>query len=241
MPASVSKRTSYNAIERSARHRRGTPQSPGRSRLPAGRRRSASAAPEARSGRALPGAQLRLVGALGRLVGLQRLRRVHVPERREARHRAAAPRRRRSAWRASSRERSPHVSEPRELSDPALEIAGVGGAVPDLRGVAAILRGRDDARAPVRASPCSRGTDGRPASRGTPPRAGGVKPRDVSCVEAAEPLFSLSGPVNAVCTVTCWSSAKPISSASGSRAMSASASGSPVKWSATGVVAMTRS
>ena len=37
------------------------------------------------------------------------------------------------------------------------------------------------------------------------------------------------GPRNAVGTVTCWSSAKPISSASGSSASSASASSSPVK------------
>ena len=37
-------------------------------------------------------------------------------------------------------------------------------------------------------------------------------------------------------TVTCWSSAKPIRSASGSRAISASASASPVKWSASGTV-----
>ena len=40
---------------------------------------------------------------------------------------------------------------------------------------------------------------------------------------------SSSGPLNAFCTVTCWSSAKPISSATGSRASSAFASSSPVK------------
>src|SRR6266540_5679551 len=46
--------------------------------------------------------------------------------------------------------------------------------------------------------------------------------------------FSLSGPEKAVCTGTCWSSAKPTSSANGSCARSASASVFPVKWRASG-------
>jgi hypothetical protein len=41
--------------------------------------------------------------------------------------------------------------------------------------------------------------------------------------------FSLSGPENAVGTVTCWSSANPIRSASGSCAMSSFASSDSVK------------
>jgi hypothetical protein len=40
---------------------------------------------------------------------------------------------------------------------------------------------------------------------------------------------SLSGPEKAVCTVTCWSSANPIRSASGLRAMSRFASSESVK------------
>ena len=48
-------------------------------------------------------------------------------------------------------------------------------------------------------------------------------------VEMPEPRSSLSGPANAVCTVTCWSRQNPIRSASGSRARSASASSSPVE------------
>ena len=48
--------------------------------------------------------------------------------------------------------------------------------------------------------------------------------------------FSFSGPWNAVCTGTCWSSAKPISSANGSRARSSSASSTPVKWSFSGAL-----
>ena len=44
--------------------------------------------------------------------------------------------------------------------------------------------------------------------------------------------------MNAVGTVTCWSSANPISSAMGSVASSRSASSFPVKWSASGTARM---
>ena len=47
--------------------------------------------------------------------------------------------------------------------------------------------------------------------------------------------FSFSGPVNAVGTGTCWSSAKPISSAIGSSTRSRSASSFPVKWRRSGM------
>ena len=45
---------------------------------------------------------------------------------------------------------------------------------------------------------------------------------------------AFSGPENAVGTGTCWSSANPIRSASGSCAISTSASSFPVKWSRSG-------
>ena len=51
-----------------------------------------------------------------------------------------------------------------------------------------------------------------------------------------------SGPENAFCTVTCWSSTNPTSSASGSSASSRSASSSPVKCRCVGrVIATPRS
>ena len=52
--------------------------------------------------------------------------------------------------------------------------------------------------------------------------------------------LSLSGPEKADCTDTCWSSAKPTSSANGSDASSASASSLPVKWSFWTATAMPR-
>ena len=60
------------------------------------------------------------------------------------------------------------------------------------------------------------------------------RPGSIAAIAAAssEPTrrFSSSGPENAFCTVTCWSSAKPTRSASGSLTSSLSASSSPVKW-----------
>src|SRR3954468_23382870 len=47
--------------------------------------------------------------------------------------------------------------------------------------------------------------------------------------------LSTSGPENAFCTVTCWSSANPTSSAIGSFAISALASSLSVKYSASGI------
>ena len=64
---------------------------------------------------------------------------------------------------------------------------------------------------------------GRPL-REDPLELGGVERRDLRRVEPAVRRSSSSGDENAFWTVTCWSSAKPINSASGSRASSSFAS-----------------
>src|SRR4051812_4746213 len=63
--------------------------------------------------------------------------------------------------------------------------------------------------------------------------------RSASAIAAAssEPRrsFSACGPAKAFCTVTCWSSAKPIRSAIGSVAISSLASSESVKWRRSGM------
>ena len=63
-----------------------------------------------------------------------------------------------------------------------------------------------------------------------------VHGRDPCRVEVPRRRLRSAGPLNAFWTVTCWSSAKPISSANGSSARRRSASGSPVNGSEAGAL-----
>ena len=72
--------------------------------------------------------------------------------------------------------------------------------------------------------------------RKTSSRRSGSRPAISAASRRPRRCFSLSGPAKAVGTVTCWSRTKPISSASGSAAISSSASAFPVKCSASGTV-----
>ena len=93
-------------------------------------------------------------------------------------------------------------------------------------------------RAPGRAAPCSREAVDRRAlaEHGLEPR--GIRRGDRAGVERRRAAAAASsGPENAVGTVTCWSSANPIRSASGSLAMQRVRLASSVKYSASGTSA----
>ena len=129
-------------------------------------------------------------------------------------------RRRRTAWRARAERLHLHLAEAGERAEPFPQVGGVRRLRPDARGVAAVLVGDDVRRAPARASPSSPGKRWIAGfSRNTGSSSAGRWRRSLR-VERAEALLEPSGPANAFCTVTCWSSAKPTSSASGSAAIS---------------------
>ena len=185
-------------------------------------------------------AERRLVGALRGLVGLERLGRVDVAERRVVGTSGSASS---TPRRFASVEPSPidlHVAEAGQRPDPRLEIRSVGCLGPEARGVVRRTRPPRRRTTRARASPCWRGSDGSPAARGTPPRARPEASRRCAPRRGARAAAASSAaPRTPVCTVTCWSSANPIRSASGLSPRRASASASPVKWIGV-VVAMPR-
>ena len=75
-------------------------------------------------------------------------------------------------------------------------------------------RSRRTAPGPCR--PSSPGSDGAPVARGRRDRARPGRSRRSRGVEVPEPALEVPRPENAFWTVTCWSSAKPMSRASGS-------------------------
>ena len=106
-----------------------------------------------------------------------------------------------------------HLAEAGQRRQVGASSAAVGRVAPDAGGLAVVaLEHRGEVAAP--AWPSSPGSDGWPASRGRPARA---RPPNVSASNPPRRSRSTSGPANAFCTVTCWSSTSPTSSASGSR------------------------
>ena len=150
------------------------------------------------------GAQRGLVGALRRLVLGQRLGRVDVAEHRvvrdeRLRHRVAV------APREHRRERLHlHLAEARQRLDPPLQVGGVRGVAPDAACVAAVLLGDDGAQLLHALGHVAREAMDRRLLAEDLERAG---PGRVPAISAASRppsrCFSLSGPANAVGTVTC--------------------------------------
>ena len=126
---------------------------------------------------------------------------------------------------------SPMPGQPEE---PRVEVLRIGRLGPDRRGVAAVVvRDRCAQVADPLGHVAGEAVEGRRRPEGASSCSGSIA-AIARGVEAADPAAAArSGPENAFWTVTCWSSAKPIRSASGSAAMSASASRSPVngRWS----------
>ena len=124
-----------------------------------------------------------------------------------------------------------HLADPGQREQALLEIGAVAGSRPDRRPRRRRTRSRAPRSAPARGVPCWRGSGAVRASPGRPPRA---RPGSIAAIAGASSppsrFESSSGDENAFCTVTCWSSTKPIMSASGLAPRNASASGSPVKW-----------
>ena len=126
-----------------------------------------------------------------------------------------------------------HLAEAGQRADALAQVVAVGRLRPDARRVAAVVLGDGRGELAARASPSSPGSGGSRASRGTAARGRPSRRSPGSSVPSR--CFSRSGPRNACCTVTCWSSAKPTSSANGSSASSRHASSSSVNQSASGM------
>ena len=161
----------------------------------------------------------------------ERLRRVDPRRGTGAPGRAPAPPRRRTGARAPSR--APVifiVAEAGERADALAQVGGVGRLRPHALRLAVVLLGDDRAQLLHALRHRAGEAVDRRASRGTPPRAR-PDPWTRSRLASSPPIrsFSFCGPANAVGTVTCWSSAKPMRSASGSVAMSRFASSESVK------------
>ena len=212
---------------------RGTSRARARSRSGSGRRPSASAARSASLRRSLRAARAmrRLAGALGRLV----VGRAPPGESTSPRPRAAArtppspagvtPRRFASTPTSVRAFISPI---PGSAEQALLEVGAVARAGPDRGRVAAVLA-RDRGAVLLHAA-CHVG--GEAVQRGLLPEDASSSRRGsiAAIVGASSPpsrFESSSGDENAFCTVTCWSSTKPIISASGLSPRNASASGSP--------------